>query len=90
MAGASFALFTGMASENATLENVTLDGGELLIDAKCHFEYDDYTIGLLCGIGEANVKVVEEITYDATEDSRELVDIIPDGEDKLIIEIITE
>jgi len=37
------------------LENLQILSSKLQIDSGCYFGTDDYTIGLLCGMGSANV-----------------------------------
>lgn len=55
VAGTSYGLLAGTISEAATFENVTVANSNLLIDANCYFGTDDYTIGLLCGMGSAPI-----------------------------------
>lgn len=54
MAGTSFGLLAGTISEKAAFENVTISGS-LIIDAASYFGTDDYVIGLLCGMGAADI-----------------------------------
>lgn len=55
VAGTSYGLLAGTISNKAVFENVKIQGGQLLIDASSYFGTDDYTIGLLCGMGSAPV-----------------------------------
>ena len=55
MAGTSYGLLAGTISDKAVFENVTVKNGQLLIDSSCYFGTDDYTIGLLCGMGSAPI-----------------------------------
>ena len=55
VAGTSYGLLAGTISNKAVFENVKIQGGQLLIDASCYFGTDDYTIGLLCGMGSAPI-----------------------------------
>lgn len=52
--GASFGLLAGTISESAAIENVTVANSTLQIDSNCYFGVDDYAIGLVCGMGNAN------------------------------------
>ena len=55
MAGTSFGLLAGTVAEGATLSNVTIADSALQIDASAYFGTDDYTIGLVCGLGETDI-----------------------------------
>lgn len=59
VAGTSYGLLAGTVSEKAAFQNVKVSG-QLLIDSSCYFGTDDYTIGLVCGMGSAPVEA--EIT----------------------------
>lgn len=52
---ATFGLLAGTISEKAQCENVAITAGKLLIDAGCYFGTTDYVIGLLCGMGNADI-----------------------------------
>ena len=55
VAGTSYGLLAGSISAQATLSNLQILDSKLQIDSGCYFGTDDYTIGLLCGMGSANV-----------------------------------
>ena len=55
VAGTSYGLLAGSISEKATFENVKITSGTLQISSECYFGTDDYTIGLLCGMGSAPI-----------------------------------
>ena len=55
MAGTCYGLFAGVISGETTLENITITGSTLQVDSGCYFGVDDYTIGLLCGMGSADI-----------------------------------
>ena len=55
VAGTSYGLLAGTISDKAVFENVTVKNGQLQIDSSCYFGTDDYTIGLLCGMGSAPI-----------------------------------
>lgn len=79
MAGTSFGLLCGTASESAVLSNVTIADSRLLIDSSAYFGTDDYVIGLVCGMGQTNVDD-SGITCAATGDNPESIVItVTDG-----------
>lgn len=55
VAGASFGLLAGTISAQAQMSAVEILGSNLQIDAAAYFGTDDYAIGLLCGMGSADV-----------------------------------
>ena len=55
VAGASFGLLAGTISDKASLENVTIANSTLQIDSRCYFGVDDYSIGLVCGMGSSRI-----------------------------------
>ena len=61
VAGTSFGLLAGTISEKAVLENVAIVNGQLLVDASSYFGTEDYVIGLLCGMGSADIEA--DINY---------------------------
>ena len=65
VAGTSYGLLAGTISENAMFENVVIKDSKLCIDSSCYFGTQDYTIGLLCGMGNAPIDasgIVCEVT----------------------------
>ena len=54
-AGTSYGLLAGSISADAKLTGVKLQGGQIRIDSGCYFGTDDYAIGLLCGVGSADI-----------------------------------
>jgi len=74
VAGTSYGLFAGTISDAAQISNVKILSSTLKIDSKCYFGVTDYTIGLVCGMGNAAV-VESEITCEATGDNPENVQI---------------
>ena len=78
MAGTSYGLLAGSISEKAVFENVQITSGILQIDSGCYFGTDDYTIGLLCGMGSAPIDY-SAITCTAVGDAPETVLITVDG-----------
>ena len=57
VAGACYGLFAGVISGETTIENVAITSGMLQIDSNCYFGVDDYSIGLLSGMGTADIDV---------------------------------
>ena len=57
VAGTSYGLLAGSISGDAQLTDVVITSGQLLIDAAAYFGTDDYTIGLLCGMGSADIDI---------------------------------
>ena len=79
MAGSSFGLFAGTVSEGAEIANVTVADSRLLIDAAAYFGTDDYTIGLVCGMGQTPIDP-SGISCEATGDAPESIVItVTDG-----------
>ena len=78
MAGTSYGLLAGSISEKAVFENVKITSGTLQIDSGCYFGTDDYTIGLLCGMGSAPIDY-SAITCVAVGDAPETVLITVEG-----------
>lgn len=77
--GASFGLLSGTVSEKAAVSGVQIVNSRLLIDSNCYFGVDDYAIGLVCGMGDANVVPDAQITCEATGDKPEAVKITVSG-----------
>ena len=88
VAGTSFGLFAGVISGETTLQNITIANSILQIDSGCYFGADDYTIGLLCGMGSAEIDA-SGITCQGTGENPESVQItVTDGE--VTVEFVTE
>lgn len=79
VAGTAYGLLAGAVSEKTTLKNLHILESSLQIDSSCYFGTDDYTIGLLCGMGDAAVDTAD-ITCTATGNEPEKVVIsVKDG-----------
>ena len=52
VAGTCYGLLTGTLSKGAELTGVQIQNSRLQIDSGCYFGVDDYSIGLLCGMGD--------------------------------------
>lgn len=77
--GTSFGLFAGTISESAAIENVTITNSTLKIDSGCYFGADDYSIGLICGMGSDAKLDASGITCTAVGDAPETVNITVNG-----------
>ncbi len=55
VAGTSYGLFAGSIADTASVTNVQIANGLLQVDTRCYFGVDDYVIGLLCGMGNADL-----------------------------------
>ena len=80
VAGTCYGLFAGAISGEATLNGVTIRDSRLLIDSGCYFGVDDYSIGLLCGMGSADIDV-SEIVCAAAGQNPDSVVITVEGSD---------
>ena len=69
--GTNYGLFAGTISEKASISNVKILSSTLLIDSSCYFGVDDYSIGLVCGMGDASVVGDFDISCTATGDNPE-------------------
>ncbi|MBQ8741619.1 MAG: hypothetical protein IJY79_08755 [Clostridia bacterium] len=77
--GTSYGLFAGTISGSATLSNVNILNSHLQIDSSCYFGVDDYSIGLVCGMGEASMLATAEIDCTAVGDDADSVMITTSG-----------
>ncbi len=69
--GSSFGLFAGSLSGGAQLSNVRILASTLAVDTSCYFASDDYTIGLVCGMGDPAVIAEADISTAVVGDSPE-------------------
>ena len=88
VAGASYGLLAGTISDAAQISNVKILSSTLKIDSKCYFGVDNYTIGLLCGMGNADVIADAEISCEAAGSNPENVKITVNG-NEVAVEIVT-
>lgn len=77
--GTNYGLLTGTLSDKATLANVNILGSHLQIDSSCYFGVDDYSIGLVCGMGDSLKLMTAEIDCTAVGDKPETVKITTTG-----------
>lgn len=80
VAGTSYGLLAGSISDKAVFENVAITSGTLQISSECYFGTEDYTIGLLCGMGAAPIDY-SAITCVAVGNAPETVHITVEGND---------
>lgn len=88
VAGTCYGLFAGTISDGAAISNVSVADGMLYIDSQCYFGVTDYSIGLLCGMGNADMISAERISCEATGSNPENVRITVSG-DQITAEIVT-
>ena len=86
--GTSYGLLAGTISGDATLSGISITNSLLQIDSACYFGVDDYSIGLVCGMGDASV-VSADIDCTAVGKSPENVNISVDG-NTVTVEISNE
>ncbi len=77
--GTSFGLFAGSISKDAKVSGVNIHGSTLQVDSSCYFGASDYSIGLVCGMGDAAVVDSAEITCAACGDEPEKLTVTADG-----------
>lgn len=88
VAGTSYGLFAGSITDGATVSNVSIDNGTLYIDSQCYFGVSDYSIGLVCGMGNGDLIENANITCKATGDAPDTVQITVNG-GQVTVEIVT-
>ncbi len=77
--GTAYGLFVGSLSDKATLTNVNILSSRLQIDSSCYFGVDDYSIGLVCGMGDSSKLTTAQIDCVAVGDESETVKITTNG-----------
>lgn len=77
--GTSFGLFAGTISDKATITNVNVLNSHLQIDSSAYFAVDDYSIGLVCGMGDSSKLTTAQIGCSAVGDEPETVKINQNG-----------
>ena len=77
--GTSFGLLAGTISDGAVLTDVRVANSVLKIDSGCYFGADDYSIGLICGMGSDTKLDPSGITCTAVGDAPETVNITVSG-----------
>ena len=79
MNGTTYGLLAGTISEGASFTNVQILTSALQIDSGCYFATEDYSIGLLCGMGSADIDTAG-ITCTATGEEPDKVAITVNGD----------
>ncbi|MBQ2729792.1 MAG: hypothetical protein IJF69_03370 [Clostridia bacterium] len=87
--GTSYGLFAGTVSKDAALSGVVLKNSVLQIDSSCYFGVDDYSIGMICGMGDPSVITAEGLSCIAVGDAPETIKITVDG-NTVTVEEVTE
>lgn len=77
--GTNYGLFAGSISDMAKINDIKILDSSLLIDSSCYFAVEDYSIGLVCGMGNYDIVENPEIKCVATGVNPESVDIKTDG-----------
>ncbi len=54
-AGSSYGTFAGTVADGAEISGVSFKNSVLSIDTGCYFGTEDYTVGLVCGTGSADI-----------------------------------
>jgi hypothetical protein len=79
--GTSYGVFAGTLSGNAEISGVNILESKLYIDSSCYFGSDEYSIGLVCGMGDAEMLDTAEISCEASGDEPEKVIVTVEGND---------
>lgn len=77
--GTSYGAFAGTLSNNAKLSGLSILNSTLQIDSSCYFGADEYSIGLVCGMGNSEALDAAEINCVAVGDNPENLVITVDG-----------
>ncbi len=77
--GTSYGLLAGTISTDAKLSNVHILDSALSIDSSCYFGVDDYSIGLVCGMGDATAVDTAEIECIVVGDDTNSLDVTVNG-----------
>ena len=88
VAGTTYGLFAGAISNETVIENVAITSGTLQIDSRCYFGVDDYAIGLLCGMGSADIDTSGIICQGSGDNAESVVITVVD--DVVTVEFVTE
>ena len=87
--GANFGLLAGTISDTAVVNKVKILKSIMQIDSSCYFGQDDYLIGLVCGMGNADAVSKADITCVATGANPESIKISVD-KNQVTLEKVTE
>lgn len=73
--GTSYGLFAGTISDKAIINGVSILNSHLQIDSSSYFAVDDYSIGLVCGMGDYSKISTAQIDCIAVGDKSENVNV---------------
>lgn len=82
--GASYGLLAGNISKDAVLDNVGIVSSRIQIKTPCYFGVDDYSIGLVCGMGNSDAVANAEIECVATGNAPESIVITVNGNEVIV------
>ena len=85
--GTCYGLFAGNISAEAVVSDVTIRNSTLQVDSGCYFGADDYSIGLVCGMGSADINA-SGISTAAVGDNPETV-VITVADEVVTVEFVT-
>ncbi len=85
---ANYGVLAGTVSEVANITDVSILSSKLQIDSGCYFGTDDYSIGLVCGMGDPSVADPADIQCVAVGDAPETVEITVNG-NEVIVEMVS-
>ena len=85
--GTCYGLFAGNISAEAVVSGVTIRNSTLQVDSGCYFGADDYSIGLVCGMGSADINA-SGISTAAVGDYPETV-VITVADEVVTVEFVT-
>lgn len=77
--GTTYGIFAGSISKDAKLESVKLKNSKIQIDSDCYFGVEDYSIGLVCGMGNSDAVESEGLEALVTGNDPEKFSITVDG-----------
>ncbi len=75
--GTTLGLLAGSIHENARLSGVTIRGGCIQVDSGAYFDNPDYSLGLICGMGDSSAITASDLS----------AKIVGDEPDKLILTV---
>ena len=86
--GTCYGLFAGNVSADAAVSGVTIENSTLQVDSGCYFGADDYSIGLVTGMGTVDISA-SGITTAAVGDYPESVTLTV-ADEMVTVEFVTE
>lgn len=83
-----FGLLAGRITEGAELTNVQIRNSTLQIDSACYFGVSEYSIGLVCGIGDASAVTPADITCQVVGDDPDAFSAVVNGNTVIVAESV--